>query len=180
MYATQTYLGFTLGRAKIYLYAITEDYRDERSRLLAEVFRTRISEFGLSTGENIAVVLPHEGYEDQTRQQIETATDCNMQKFYQKNISGRTPGLLLSQIPVDRPAAWRGAFYIPFDGVKHPFRESKKLIEELKKIEKDNTEENRFVELLMKTNDFTILQPTIFGVGLNLNSIFSAILNRYR
>lgn len=178
MYATQTYLGFTAGEARLYAYAITEAYRDERSRLLEKEFKKRVSEFGLSTGSNIAVLMPHEGFEEATSRQIQSKTEKEMQEFYRDNIFGKTPGLLLTKTPVDTRKAWQGAFYIPFNGVEHPFRESKRLIETIKSIANNKEAEGRFASSLRSLNDFVVLKPTVFGVGLDINQILTALLDR--
>lgn len=168
MYFTQTYLGLVAGGARVYFYAITEGYRDDRQKHIQKEFLTRFREFGESTDERVAAVAPLPGSENVVFGEVVDTFDSRRQNQLKAELSGRTPGLLILPKPISEADSLKGAIYLPFDTARHPFRDSKQLFD-LVRAEMASGPEPLWVQALRKLNRFLIVQPNVGGLGINFN-----------
>lgn len=174
MYVTQTYLGFEAKKAKAYVYFLSETYMTENQRNLHDVFINRAKQLGLSTDENVAVLLPVAGYEDKVVRDLADQPDSPVQKFYKKNIQGKTPGLLVSSAPIDTKRGISKAVFFTFQTTEHPFNAAKNLITAII----NEPEDSLFIRTLTSINEIAILNPNFYGMGINLNAVIKAYLEK--
>ena len=156
MFVTQTFLGVTFSPAKFYIYFLYEDYKDPA---LHEYIARNVEEFGLKTDSNVAVVIPKSGYGDATMQEVAS----QMQEFYQRNISGATPGLLLTKRPLYHQEALSDAIYFSLSGIKEATTEAKNIIV--------GVQEKGILEKISRINEYLIIKPTVLGVGVDINKV---------
>ena len=175
MYVTQSYLGLIAKDAQLYVYLLTEPYKDCNQQRVHVNFLNRITEFGLGTGSEVAVVASHQGYEGQTLGEIRDNPSSGMQQFYRNNIYGETPGLLVTKRPVSETDAWRGAIFFSLAHIAHPVDESKQIVGNMSKA----IEDSKFRAAILKLNSFVKLEPNIFGIGFNINKVIERMLGAH-
>ncbi|MFZ6799034.1 hypothetical protein [Undibacterium sp. Di24W] len=176
MYITQTYLGFSSNSAKVYVYFLSESYMSNRQRDLHEVFLKRTAELGLSTGSEIAVLLPVNGCEMSVLGDMNDSLHSPLQEFYKNNVREQLPGLLVTRKPLDTKAGIQSAVFFSFNNAEHPFKAAKELIQKI-------SEEPRggpFVKFLEELNSFVILEPNFNGIGININRIVELLIEKLK
>jgi len=176
MYITQTYLGFSARRAKVYVYFLSERYMSDRQRDLHDVFLNRAKELGLSTNEQVAVVLPAPGFEMQVLGDIDDAPESPLQRLYKNTIRDHVPGLLVTRSPIDTKRGIEGAMFFSFNNAEHPFRAAKALIQTIV----DEPDDGRLIKVLENLNEILILEPNWNGIGINLNAILEKAIEYLR
>lgn len=160
--------------ARFYVYFLTEGYKDQaQSNLYTEVTR-RIEDFGLATGKEVAVVMPHAGFEEATLGEVRDDSDSRMQELYREQIYGETPGLLVTVRPISDPRAHEGAMFFSLAHVVHPIREARRIVGNVSEAAKAG----RLRSALMSINKFIKLEPNLFGLGFNLNKAIEAVLEK--
>jgi hypothetical protein len=168
MYVTQTYLGFSAKGAKAYVYFLSEEYMSNRQRDLHTAFVNRAAEFGLTSGKEVAVLLPVPGSEMKVLgSDLSDEGDSPVQRFYRDHIAGQTPGLLVTGAPIDTKRGLKGAVFFSFNSEEHPFRAAKKLVAQLTSAPSGGG----LVQFLERLNEFVYLRPNLYGLGLDLNAM---------
>jgi hypothetical protein len=174
MYVTQTFLGLTAEGAKRYIYFLSEGYKDEKQARLYENVSKRVAGFGLSTGRDTAVVMPHAGFQEATLGEVRDGSQ-EMQKFYQEHIYGETPGLLVTRLPVSDPNAHEGALYFSLANTRgDAFFETTLVVQSINKASREGS----FWTWLETANKFFKLEPNFFGVGFNGNKAIEKLIER--
>jgi len=168
MYITQTFMGLTSSEARVYVYFLSSG---DRSINLRKDILKRITEFGLSTDENAAIIVPYDGYERSTLNEIEDSPFSSTQNFYKTRIRDKLPGLLLTYQPLSAEGWEQSGIYFSLSNVKHPLRETRAILQKL-------DENNIYCTIKRgweKSRDFIIIEPSILGIGINVNKILDRI-----
>ena len=176
MYITQTYLGFVATNAKVYVYFLSEEYMSNQQKDLHDVFLKRAAELGLSTGSDIAVVLPVRGCEMNVLGDLDDEVGSPLQKFYSEKIRNELPGLLVTCGPIDTKEGLSGAIFFSFNTANHPFRAAKDFIQDILK----EPQGGKFINFLSGLNEVVILHPNFYGVGVNVNAIIEKSIEEYK
>ena len=176
MYITQTYLGFSSSSAKVYVYFLSEPYMSNRQSDLHDVFLKRTAELGLSTGPDVAVLLPASGCEMSVLGDAKDSPNSPLQEFYIKNVRDHLPGLLVTRQPLDTKAGIKSAVFFSFNTTAHPFSAAKELIQKISQEPKDGA----LIKALEGLNKFVILEPNFNGIGLNINHIVELLIEKMR
>lgn len=176
MYIAQTYLGFSSSSAKVYVYFLSEPGMSNRQSDLHTVFLKRTAELGLSTGPDVAVLLPATGCEMSVLGDADVSLHSPLQEFYIKNVRNHLPGLLVTRQPLDTKMGIKSAVFFSFNTAEHPFRAAKELIAEISKEPQDGA----LIKLLEGLNQFVILEPNFSGIGVNINSIIDMFIEKLR
>jgi hypothetical protein len=143
---------------------------------LHNVFLNRTAELGLSTGPDVAVLIPAPGCEMSVLGDAEVSLHSPLQEFYIKNIRDHLPGLLVTRQPLDTKKGMNSAIFFSFNTAEHPFRAAKELIEKISQEPKDGA----LIKLLEGLNQFVILEPNFNGIGVNINAIIDMIIEKLR
>lgn len=171
MYVTQTYLGFAVEGAAIYCYYLAAKHLSKSQLVSSQVIKKRVAQFAEITGKDVVFFIPHENYDTQTLQEIKDKPGSIRQKFYEEKIRKCLPGVLITGQPLKADGMLRGGVFIPLCSVKHPVKQTQELVHWA-----HNLSEN-FLRILRRLNTVIIMQPSIFGIGVDVNKILEQTIN---
>ena len=178
MWVTQTYLGCPDPCAKLFVYYLWEEYREQRD--VPEEIMQRLASAGRAFGQAVSLFAPISGAQHEIRAELRSR-ECD---FFWRNIVQNTPCLFLTTKPLRDLDPHRDDEYrvLPLPTEVAGYEETiEGVFRTLHEVcaqrlqEQDDCDDTSFLEQVCNA---IRLQPAFFGIGIDLKPILSWVLRK--